>query len=307
LIGCVPDKNVSVVSEPSHLPPRVVGLPADPPIRVQEMRDHGEHGLHGHAFHEVVVVTGGAGWHRSRDGRRRLGRGDVLVMAPGQTHAYERTQRLALWNLYYLAPWSLAHLRRLGDEPGLVPLCFATELDPRQAAAPALRLHLDAPALTAVTAELAAIRDEQARPRPSPLLIEACFLKTLTLLARAASAQRAIPDTRRQHPAVGEGLERLSGMVATGGKPALAALARRAGLSPDRFARLFHADTGLSPRAWFQHQRVHRACRLLLDDDRPVTALAQHLGFADGPHFARAFRRVTGFSPTAYRQRFGKA
>ncbi|WP_428929782.1 AraC family transcriptional regulator ligand-binding domain-containing protein [Marinibacterium sp. SX1] len=47
--------------------------------------------------------------------------------------------------------------------------------------------------------------------------------------------------------------------------------------------------------------RLDRARRLLTGSALPVTEIAYQLGYSDTAHFSRAFRRLTGCSPSAYR------
>ena len=44
-----------------------------------------------------------------------------------------------------------------------------------------------------------------------------------------------------------------------------------------------------------------RALTLLASTDQDVTDIALQLGYSDGPHFSRAFRRWTGTAPSRYR------
>ena len=47
--------------------------------------------------------------------------------------------------------------------------------------------------------------------------------------------------------------------------------------------------------------RFELATPLLNDEKIPITEIAFELGYADVAHFSRAFRRITGMSPRAYR------
>ncbi|HYE05216.1 MAG TPA: AraC family transcriptional regulator [Planctomycetota bacterium] len=66
-----------------------------------------------------------------------------------------------------------------------------------------------------------------------------------------------------------------------------------------RFVRAF----GASPRALATDLRIERAMSLLLESDLPVRDIAERVGYARQHEFARAFRRRTGVTPTAWRSR----
>jgi len=74
-------------------------------------------------------------------------------------------------------------------------------------------------------------------------------------------------------------------------------LARRAHLSPSRFAHLFREQTGLPVRNYLLWRRL--LCALTcLQQGQSITTAAHEAGFTDGPHLSRSFRRVFGATPT---------
>ncbi|GJG85919.1 AraC family transcriptional regulator [Gemmatimonadetes bacterium T265] len=80
-------------------------------------------------------------------------------------------------------------------------------------------------------------------------------------------------------------------------------LAAEAGVSKFHFARLFRARTGAPPHAFLVELRVGAARRLLATTDLDVAEVAAACGFARPTHFATAFARRAGVSPTAFRRR----
>jgi AraC-like DNA-binding protein len=77
------------------------------------------------------------------------------------------------------------------------------------------------------------------------------------------------------------------------------ALAGQVGLSESAFRRRFESDMGVSPNAYIKRRRIEKAGHLL-SGGRSVTDVAFSLGFPSSQHFATAFKKVTGFSPTEY-------
>ena len=81
----------------------------------------------------------------------------------------------------------------------------------------------------------------------------------------------------------------------------LAALGRRANLSPDHLQRVFKAAIGETPKAHVTRLRVERAAFCLLCHESQVADIGAHCGFRNPETFIRAFRRRFGASPRAYR------
>ena len=86
-------------------------------------------------------------------------------------------------------------------------------------------------------------------------------------------------------------------------KPALADLARMAGVTPAHAVRLFQRHVGVPPMTWHRHHRLEIAGRWLSSSDLPVQDIAARVGYHDPLHFSRAFRAWSGLSPSAWRLR----
>ena len=82
----------------------------------------------------------------------------------------------------------------------------------------------------------------------------------------------------------------------------LACCARKTGLSPFHFLRLFTNVLGVTPHQYLIRARLRRAARLLANDARSITDVAFEAGFADFSNFVRTFRRAAGVSPRSFRR-----
>jgi AraC-like DNA-binding protein len=106
---------------------------------------------------------------------------------------------------------------------------------------------------------------------------------------RALSEPRIAPALRAMHddPARSWHLEELASACA---------------MSRTTFASHFKAVAGIAPLGYLTEWRMRLAERALGEDDTPVALVAQSLGYSSESAFSHAFKRVTGSSPTAYRQ-----
>jgi AraC family transcriptional regulator len=82
----------------------------------------------------------------------------------------------------------------------------------------------------------------------------------------------------------------------------LAVLAQMVGLSPNYFCRAFSQSLGMPPQRYQLSQRIERAKTLLAKQGASVTDVGVSIGYSDTSAFSRAFRRVTGQSPSGYRR-----
>ncbi|TGE12414.1 helix-turn-helix domain-containing protein [Hymenobacter elongatus] len=78
-------------------------------------------------------------------------------------------------------------------------------------------------------------------------------------------------------------------------------LADLANLSVPAFCRYFKKMTSQTLTNFLQEYRISHA-RLLLLQDLPITEVSYASGFNNLSHFNRTFRRLTGQTPTAYRE-----
>ncbi|KOG15751.1 hypothetical protein ADK34_27040 [Streptomyces viridochromogenes] len=82
------------------------------------------------------------------------------------------------------------------------------------------------------------------------------------------------------------------------------ALAARMRLGERQFARVFVRETGSTPAAYLDAQRVHAARRMLQDTDLTLAAVGTRRGFGSVHSFHRAFKRHTSVTPQTYRRHF---
>ena len=85
----------------------------------------------------------------------------------------------------------------------------------------------------------------------------------------------------------------------------LATMAALVDLSPYHFARAFKQSFGTPPHRYHLGRRIDRAKDMLAEPERPVTAIARALGFAETSSFSAAFRRIVGTSPREWRRGVG--
>ncbi len=84
------------------------------------------------------------------------------------------------------------------------------------------------------------------------------------------------------------------------GNPDIHTAASTAGLSYRMLQRRL-ADSGTNYSALLAKTRIGMAMRWIRDRNRSLADIASTLGYTDQANFSRAFRRVTGLSPRAYR------
>ena len=88
------------------------------------------------------------------------------------------------------------------------------------------------------------------------------------------------------------------------GELSVAALAKRARMSPRSFTRRFREVTGTSPASWVLAQRLDEARRLLETTELSVARVADACGFGSAVTLRQRFARAYATTPTSYRRRF---
>ncbi len=83
---------------------------------------------------------------------------------------------------------------------------------------------------------------------------------------------------------------------------ALSDAARAANMSSFHFCKVFKAALGVTFTDYLSRARVEKTKQLLIDPHKRVSEAAYEVGFQSLSQFNRAFRRITGETPSAYRE-----
>ena len=237
---------------------------------------------HAHEEFMIAVTEEGRALPTYRGGAHAHGRGDMIVLNPGEVHG-GGPARGAVWQYRSLYPSAdlMRHAAHelSGTERGL-PQFVETVVRDRAVAAAVRRAHL--------ALEL---------PR-SALERETRLLHALgCLIARHAADRLSAQRIGREHRAVQRARQYLDQHPAE--NVSLMTLAGEAGVSPFYLCRVFHRHTGLSPHAYQTLVRV-RLVKALLAAGVPITQAALDAGFCDQPHLTRHFKRIYGVTPGRY-------
>jgi len=82
----------------------------------------------------------------------------------------------------------------------------------------------------------------------------------------------------------------------------LESLSRRAAMGRSAFAERFRKAVSLTPLQYVALWRVNHAKLLLVESQLSLEQIAERVGYDAGASFSRAFKKVTGTSPGAYRR-----
>jgi AraC family L-rhamnose operon transcriptional activator RhaR len=284
---------------------------------------------HSHGFMELAVVASGTGAHRTRSGVRRIGPGEVVLVRPGQWHAYDDPDGLTVWNLYIAARTLTAELAALRSDPLVAALVYAkiAEADGGAVRRPDRQHAGGGQILTSTPVQLprggAGAFEPAESPAADPGIIEPYLaglavppdgttgdglmrlgnlLAVLAHLVPVLLARSPDPGPRSLHPAV---IAATDLFHADPRRPwTLPELARRVHVSAPYLCRCFVRDLGISPLRYLERYRLELVAQLLLDSDLTISQISAQVGLADPNYLARRFRAAHGFTPSRYRAAF---
>ncbi|MDT3424922.1 AraC-like DNA-binding protein [Paenibacillus forsythiae] len=141
-------------------------------------------------------------------------------------------------------------------------------------------------------------------------LIKARLFEMLTLIVREVpkSAVRRQPKISEESATKSretlEKLERIFTYVEEHYREAitLKEVAKYMGFSPYYFTKLFKRNTGMTFVSFLNEYRLNKAKWMLLNEDAPITAVAEASGFGSVKTFHHLFKEATGVSPLKYRR-----
>ncbi|MBB6674965.1 helix-turn-helix domain-containing protein [Cohnella nanjingensis] len=260
--------------------------------------------LHTHEFTEICYVFEGHGFHYIGDETLSVTQGDLFVLPLGASHVFrprstDRRYPLVVYNFLFDAERMADALRGFPGLDGLGAAMRQLDLLPA-GDRPEWRRLRDASGIFR-TFFAGAYLEFLGRRTGFVPRIYASFIVLLTELERQLAATETGGASQPSPGALAVALDFIHG--AAGSSVTAAQAAAAAQLSERQLHRLFPKATGFTFTQYVQNLRIERGCELLRSTRMTVQQVAEAVGYQDKGYFTDLFKKKTGLTPRAYRQR----
>jgi AraC-like DNA-binding protein/quercetin dioxygenase-like cupin family protein len=251
---------------------------------------------HDNAFELCIVVSGEVEWETLGE-THLLRAGSLFITQVGELH-WGRDSAMQPCTLY----WLILDAGMADDEWLCLPPAEAHRIRLGLRSAPH-RLSLSTDRCERMFATLIDEHQRQSSEKreetSSRTSARSALLLLLTEVVRAAE-KTAVADDDQLIPTAVQNAMELVRSDHLGIRTS--EIAAACGLKVNELNRLFLSHTGLSFKQYALRDRVRTARRGLTETPKRVTDIANELGFSSSQHFATVFRRMTGTTPSRYRE-----
>ena len=228
----------------------------------------------------IHYITGGKGTFTIGDRERELSAGDVFIVFPGMEISYQADQD---------DPWSYEWVGFNGSDARalLNASDFAPDRLVMEKIAYGDRLH----------SCLCAVYDSYGSEFYNTVAMTGHLYGLLALLAEKAEFVDPVRDRDAEivRRAIAFIDSRYSYTIS------IEDVAHFVGVSRSTLFRMFIRYLEISPKEYLEQYRIRKASALLRTTDLTVGSIATSVGYDNGLYFSKAFRRMTGQSPTECR------
>ncbi len=234
----------------------------------------------------MVTTLSGTGYVKAGAEIHRLGRGDIVLIAPDTAQEYGYLDEDSGWANVWV------HFR---PRPHWLDWLAWPQLSR------GVMLARTGESFAPIEAEL--MRMVEVSRSPLRLRFDAAF-NSLERVLIAVDDLNPMQGERQIDRRIRAAMEIVGARLA---EPMdIAGLGQAVGLSRSRFTLLFTEQTGLSPQAYIEFTRLARAAQMLQSSSWSVAQVAEDVGFANAYYFSTRFRRRYGMPPSAYREAFSR-
>ena len=241
----------------------------------------------GRTLHEyqLLYITKGKGTFASDDTpERNIGKGNLIVLFPGQWHTYSPDTATG-WNEYYI-----------GFEGNFIDQLIKNGFLSKEEQVLEIGLNEGLAALFSQALEVSEVDKTASQQYLSGILLHIIGM-ILSISKNKEFEKDNVAERMEQAKII------MNENVCKEIDPE--ELAEKLNISYSWFRKMFKEYTGYSPAKYFQELKLRKAKQMLINTTSPVKEICFMLGYTSTEHFSNLFKKNTGFTPLEYRS-FGK-
>lgn len=245
---------------------------------------------HRHEYYMVIWFTKGSGRHFIESTAYEVGPDTLVLLGPNQIHAFENTSGFKGHMLRFDGRYLAA-----GSQTNPVQMLFGPQSGP-------LRTLSKASSETCAALFNSIIRETQTPGLLQHEQVLMHLLNTFLIMVARLEPEISQPSTERQR-AMQQFQRFMSYLECRYAKEHRAEhYSNLLSVSAKRLNDICHSAAGMPVKKIIAERVMLEARRYLLHSELSIQEICFRLGFDDPAYFSRAFKKVTGHSPTDFRQ-----
>lgn len=282
-----------------------IQLHAACPLRVtkSKAKKDSQTSMHAHDFYEVVLCASGRYIEMTKTGQRKMDAGSVIIMLPGEEHSPLITAESEIYMANFTMDLFGDELTDFLKQPGMMELFFYHFLVKGEDSIPCFLLS-DA-GLQKCIALFEQLLHPPALLADSSLLLyrKNLFANIMLLLAAEYVAQQPEYVEVSNSGRLITALITVESFLDLESKAIVQSIYSRLDVSKAYLFSYFKKHMGTTLLEYINHRKIVKSCTLLRTD-LDITEVAMKLGFYDGAHYSRLFKRYMDITPSDYRKRY---
>lgn len=239
---------------------------------------------HTHEFVEINIVKSGTGYHTLASNRIKVKAGDVFVIPSGIVHSYENENSLCVYHIILCDEFMYKYHEELSSTPGYsiffdIEPCFRSNTQNRWF------LNVDAVTLRYIESEIE--KSEDAYSEGNYILNNVITLNLICFLCyemhkHITRKSKTLSDTDLS---LIRSLKYIDKNISQ--KITVNELSKMSNMSVSTFNRHFKNHLGVTPAIYIIQKRIAIAKKLIAENSRTKTEIAQMCGFYDASHMEK--------------------